>query len=179
MKRRTNATYAMAALIGAAVLAACGTQSGGSEADSDVDSDAPVTGVRWVPRSLTVDGEKYAMPSKADAYLEFDPGKADGAAGGKSGGSTGCNHFGADVDIEGDTIKVSDFAATQKGCPDGLWSFEERFIDVFTGNLTAKLSDEGRTLTLTGGDGDSITLGSQPPKPLEGTEWTVTALAGD
>ncbi|MGP3949992.1 META domain-containing protein [Streptomyces sp. 7N604] len=158
MNRRRNVTFAAVALACTAALAACGTETGSGK----VGSAAPVTGVRWVPKNVTVDGEEYTPPSKSGAYVEFNPGRTDDA-GGRSGGSTGCNHLGADVEIEGDTIKVSDIAMTAMGCPDGLQQFEERFVEVFSGNLRAKVSEEGRTLTLSRDNGDSITLNSGSP----------------
>jgi heat shock protein HslJ len=71
----------------------------------------------------------------------------------------GCNHFGVDVAVEGDTIKISDMVSTAMGCGmKGLQEFQERWSQVFTGDLTAKVSDNGKTLTLTAEDGDRITL---------------------
>ncbi|MGP3979719.1 META domain-containing protein [Streptomyces sp. KR80] len=172
MKRGMNVTYAAVASVGIAALAACGTQTGSAR----VGGDAPVTGVRWVPKSVTADGNEYTLPPGTDAYVEFDPGKLDeDVVGGKSGGSGGCNGFSADVEIEGDTIKVRDMVNTLMGCH----AFEERFMEVLRGDLRAKVSDAGKTLTLTKDNGDSITLNSappKPPKPLEGTKWTVTGL---
>jgi heat shock protein HslJ len=160
MKRGTNAKYAAVALVATAALAACGTAAGQSNVDG-ADSDAPVTGVRWVPESVTVDGKAYDLPPGTDAYVKFSPGKKEGA-GGDSGGRMGCNDFGVDVAVEGDTIKISDMVSTMAGCSmKGLQEFEERWSEVFTGDLTAKVSDNGKTLTLTADDGDRITLATE------------------
>jgi heat shock protein HslJ len=163
MKRGTNAKHAAVALIATAVLAACGTAAGQSDVDG-ADSDAPVTGVRWVPESVTVDGKAYDLPPGTGSYVEFKPGRKEGA-GGDSGGRMGCNHFGVDVAVEGDTIKISDMVSTAMGCGmKGVQEFEARWSQVFTGDLTAKVSDNGKTLTLTADDGDRVTLATEGNK---------------
>ncbi|PLW71206.1 META domain-containing protein [Streptomyces sp. SCUT-3] len=180
MDRGTKLKHSAVALLGAAALTACGTQTvdGTGAGSGAVKNDVAVTGVRWVPESVTVDGKKYPLPPDADAHVEFEPGRAEGP-GGKSGGSAGCNSLGADVEVEGDTVTVSDVAMTEKGCAEDVQRFEERFAEVFTGALTAELSGKGETLVLTKDNGDSITFGPEPPgpqEPLEGTEWVVTGL---
>ncbi|GAA2472992.1 hypothetical protein GCM10010406_05920 [Streptomyces thermolineatus] len=171
------------ALLGVAALAACGAQnSGGLLADDDtVSADPPLLGIRWVPQSVTVDGKTYSRPPEADAHIEFELGETDGP-GGNSGGVAGCNDIGADVTVDGDILTVSDVAMTEKGCAEDVQRFEERFAEVFTGDLTTTFSDGNDTLVLTGHNGDSITFTQKPQKPqpsqapLRGTTWTVTAL---
>ena len=102
-----------------------------------------------------------------EAHVRFKPGAADpDVGGGDSGGTVGCNSFGADVEIDGDTVQV-DLASTM-GCPGPVQEFEERFISVFRGTLKAVVEerDGSKTLRLTSGKGDSITLG-------EGSEKTA------
>ncbi|MFH8371449.1 META domain-containing protein [Streptomyces sp. NPDC018031] len=176
MKRHFKATYAAAAALACTVvLAACGNETGSSDT---VGGDAPVTGVQWEPQSVTVGDKKYGLPSQTDAHISFKPGK-DGAEGGESGGVPGCNHLGADVEVEGDTLRVRDTALTAMGCAGEVQRFEERFMEVFTGDLKSEVSEDGKTLTLTQDDGDRIVLTAKPPKPakpLRGTTWQVNGL---
>ncbi|MER6677537.1 META domain-containing protein [Streptomyces sp. NPDC000983] len=190
----TFARYTAAAVTGVALLAACGTESGsGSAAVGDGEKtkkDIAIADTRWVPQRVTVDGEKYALPTDVkefrvdEAHIVFKPGTAEpGVGGGRSGGTVGCNGFGADVTVEGDTVRIADLAATEMGCPGPVQEFEERFLSVFTGTLEAGVQgrDGARTLTLTRGGGDAITLKEGPvenePEPaLTGTEWTVDTL---
>ncbi|MGV9449615.1 META domain-containing protein [Streptomyces sp. NPDC003635] len=198
MKRTTSVKYAAVALAGTAVLAACGTESGsdsGSVGDGGKTTGstkaADIADTRWVPQKVTVDGRTYELPTddkqfRVDqAHITFKPGATDpGVDGGRSGGSVGCNDFGADVEIEGDTVKITDLATTAMGCPGPVQEFEERFQSVFTGTLKAAIEDRDgtKTLTLTRGDGDSMTLtegpakGAEPEPALEGTKWTVDTL---
>ncbi|MDT9697479.1 META domain-containing protein [Streptomyces sp. P17] len=194
MKRTTSVKYAAAALAGTAVLAACGTESGsGSGTVGDGGKTTRATDVmadiRWVPRSVTVDGKEYKLPTGEknfrvdEAQITFKPGAAEpDVGGGKSGGTVGCNDFGADVEVDGDTVKITDLASTAMGCPGPVQEFEEKFQSVFTGTLKAAVEerDGARTLTLTRADGDSITLAEgpaeEPAPPLKDTKWTIDTL---
>ncbi|WP_329245070.1 META domain-containing protein [Streptomyces canus] len=179
MKRTTHAKYAAAALAGTTVLAACGTETVGAGTE-DVSTIADTS---WVPRKVTVDGKDYVLPEKGarrHAHIEFDPGTAEpDVGGGKSGGSVGCNSIGADVDIEGDTVKVSDLVRTLIGCGGALGTFEEKFVGVFDNDLEAELKGRSgaRTLTLTSPQNDTITLREEQAPALKGTRWSLGEIA--
>lgn len=152
-------------------LAACGAESGsgpGSGPGSgggSVQPDVPVTGVHWSVDSVTVDGRRTAAP--AGAHVEItDEGRAQG--------NYGCNHFGADVKVEGDTITVQPAEMTEMACEERVQNFEDTLRAALTGKLRAELTD-GR-LTLTTQKGDSVTLTSEPSAPLVGTKWAVNSL---
>lgn len=162
------------ALIVTAAVAGCGSQGGAAGPSSGT----PLTGTRWIPESITLDGREYPVPANRDAYVEFHPGGPDGAAA-RVGGSTGCNHFGAEVDIDGDTLDVSEVTQTLRGCSAEGTRFENRLLQILDGRLTAVLSDRPETLTLTGDDGDRITFTAESPRPLRGIRWTVTGLTVD
>jgi heat shock protein HslJ len=175
MKRTTYAKYAAAALAGSTVLAACGTETAGT---STQDLSA-IADTSWVPKKVTVDGKDYVLPGKGalkKARITFAPGAADPeTGGGESGGSVGCNSIGADVDIQGDTVKVSDLARTLIGCPGAVGEFEEKFVGVFDNDLKAELDGPSgaRTLTLTSPRDGSITLREEKPPALKGTRWSL------
>ncbi|UYQ63098.1 META domain-containing protein [Streptomyces peucetius] len=167
---RTKLSISVTALAVVA-LAACGAESGSGPGSGGgtVQPDVPVTGVHWSVDSVTVDGRRTAAP--ADAHVEItDEGRAQG--------NYGCNHFGADVKVEGDTIIVQPAEMTEMACEEKVQNFEDMLRAALTGRLRADLTD-GR-LTLTTQKGDSITLTSEPPAPLVGTRWTVNSLvSGD
>ncbi|WP_351231179.1 META domain-containing protein [Streptomyces sp. NPDC002133] len=173
---RTQLIVPVAAAVTAVLtLTACGTDTGagaGSDgAGGSVRPEVPVTGIHWTVESVTVGGKRTAAP--AGAHLEIDT--KDGAKG-RASGNNGCNHFGADVTVHGDTITVGPGEMTEIGCPEDLAAFEKAMTKAFSGKLTAKLSDGSRNLTLTTASGDSIALSRQTAAPLVGTEWTVTSL---
>ncbi|MFF1418268.1 META domain-containing protein [Streptomyces sp. NPDC058280] len=151
-------------------LAACGTESG-SDAGSkgsggSVRSELPLTDVVWSVDSVSVGGKKTAAP--AGASVEID-------SKGRASAKTGCNTIGADVTVSGDTVTVGKKESTLIGCPEELEGFEEALSGAFSGKLKAEVED--KRLTLTTADGDAISLTSEPPAPLAGTEWTVNSLA--
>ncbi|MET7694137.1 META domain-containing protein [Streptomyces sp. NPDC005483] len=175
MKRTTYAKYAAAALAGTTVLTACGTEPAGTRTQ-DVSAIADTS---WVPRKVTVDGKDYVLPGQGalkKAHITFKPGAAEpDTDGGESGGSVGCNSIGADVDIEGDTVKVSDLAMTLIGCQGAVGRFEEKFVSVFDNDLKAELEGRpgARTLTLTSPQDDTITLREEKDPALKGTRWSL------
>ncbi|MEU2434001.1 META domain-containing protein [Streptomyces sp. NPDC007861] len=162
---------AAAAVTAVLTLTACGTESGSGpgagsgSAGGSVGPALPVTGVHWSVDSVTVDGKRTEAPE--NAHVEID-------TKGRASGNYGCNHFGADVSVEGDTITVGQGQMTEIGCPEELAAFEKAMSKAFAGKLKAKLSDGSLTLTAT--NGDSIALTEENAAPLVGTEWTVTSL---
>ncbi|QKW09362.1 META domain-containing protein [Streptomyces sp. NA04227] len=160
-------------LVGTAALTACGEESGSGAAGADV----PVAGVTWLPVSVTIDGKSYDAPPNSEARVVFEPG-SDPAGGGKSGGTWGCNDNGMDVKIKGSTLEVTDRISTLMGCGEPLEVFERKFGAAIDGKHQVRLSDDGKTLTLTKaeGNGDRIVLSSEPRKPLVGPKWKVTGF---
>ncbi|MER5359411.1 META domain-containing protein [Streptomyces sp. NPDC002785] len=152
-------------------LSACGTEtgagagSGSGSGSGAVRTDLPVTGVRWDVGSVTADGKRTAAPS--GAHVEID-------SKGRGTGNYGCNHFTADVRIDGGTINVGQGTSTSMACEKDVQRFEAALSRTFSGELTMAVAE--RTLTLTAENGDSIALRAQPPVPLTGTTWTVTTL---
>ncbi|MGA4840968.1 META domain-containing protein [Streptomyces sp. G45] len=164
-------TQTLTVLATAGLLAACGSESGddAKSGSGSGGSKAPLTGVRWNVVSLTVDGKKHDAPS--GAYVRL------GGKGG-TGGHFGCNGYGADVSVKGDTVDFTPGAHTEIAC-DAL-DFENRLARALDGRLKADRAglDDGR-LTLTTSKGDRIDLTSEPvepPAPLQGTTWTVRSV---
>ncbi|MCX4824147.1 META domain-containing protein [Streptomyces sp. NBC_01142] len=154
-------------------LAACGTESGsgsgdGGDGGGSVTTDLPVTGVHWSVDSVTVDGRKSAAPAGANVEITTK---------GRAQGNYGCNHFGADVDVKGDTITVGPGEMTEMGCAKKIQGFEDALRAAFSGKLKARLTD-GK-LTLTTEKGDAIALTAERPSPLVGTKWSVNSLLSD
>ncbi|MFD9221448.1 META domain-containing protein [Streptomyces sp. NPDC060064] len=151
-------------------LAACGTEPGSGSGDGggSVKTDLPLTGVHWSVDSVTVGGKRSAAP--AGAHVEItDKGRAQG--------NYGCNHFGADVKVDGDTVTVSPAEMTEMACAKDIQGFEDELRAAFSGKLKAKIAD-GK-LTLTTEKGDSIALTSERPAALVGTKWWVNSLLSD
>jgi heat shock protein HslJ len=181
MHKQRMAVSVLAVLVVPLALAACGTESGSGsgtgartgDVGGAVRTDLPVTGVRWSVDSLTVGGKRTAAP--AAAHVEIDPK-------GKVTGNLGCNHFTADVRIDGETVTVGRGTTTEMGCEKDLQQFEKAMGHALTGKLKAAVTGKGNgdstaeALTLTTQRGDSISFTAQSPAPLTGTAWQVTSL---
>lgn len=185
MKRTTRVKCAALAAVGTTLLASCGTESGTGR-DTITDGDkvtgaGAVADVEWLPQKVTADGKEYVLPKNAeDAHITFRPGTADpDVGGGESGGSVGCNSIGADAEIDGDTVRITDLAQTLIGCPGAIGEFETQFTSVFEGTHKAKVTERDgvRTLTLTTPAGDSITLREMTSPALKGTRWAIGSKA--
>ncbi|MDT9691804.1 META domain-containing protein [Streptomyces sp. P9(2023)] len=168
---KTRTTAAAAVLASLVVLSACGTQKSGSDPGAGtVAPDVPVTGVHWSFDTVTVAGEESRAP--AGAHIKI-------AANGQASGNSGCNGFGAEVSVEGDTVTVKPGQGTEMACPGERGAFETVLQKALAGSMKARL--EGDRLTLTSPDGKNVVaLTSEPPAPLRGTTWTVDSLlSGD
>ncbi|GGX91358.1 META domain-containing protein [Streptomyces fructofermentans] len=173
-QRRTlsvRSSLGVLAVTGLLATAACGTQSGDDRSSPGSDSvgtrkAAPITGKYWSVRSVTVDGKEHDAP--AGAYIRF-------AEDGTVGGNYGCNHFGADVRIKGDTIRIGDAFKTEMACTDAAaMAFENRLGSAVSGS-TLKAEADGDGLTLTAPDGSTVNLEEEKPAELVGTRWNVTS----
>ncbi|MDG4860049.1 META domain-containing protein [Streptomyces sp. T-3] len=155
------------------LLTACGTEKSGdgpgNDGGSSVAPKSPVTGVHWTVESYTVGGKKAEVPGTG-AHVSIDEK-------GRASGNLGCNSFGGEATVKGDTLKVDKIAMTEMGCNEKITKLESAMMRAFSGELKAKV--DGKQLTLTTAKGDSIDLAAEPPAELTGTKWTVTALVKD
>ncbi|MEU7007877.1 META domain-containing protein [Streptomyces sp. NPDC046332] len=164
---KTRPIAATAVLASLVVLSACGTEKAGSDPGAgSVAPDVPVTGVHWAFDTVTVAGKETRAPD--GAHIEI-------AANGQASGNSGCNGFGAEVSVQGDTVTVKQGQGTEMACPGERGAFEAMLQKAFAGSLKARV--DGDRLTLTSDDGRNVVaLTSEPPAPLNGTIWTVDSL---
>ncbi|MFZ3569177.1 META domain-containing protein [Streptomyces sp. BH097] len=167
---RTRALISTAALPLAALatVTACGDQKAGSTSAGG----APITGVRWSVQSMTVDGRTTKAPGSA--YLEFVSDE-------RVRGNYGCNHFDAEAAVTGDSVDLGKAKRTMMLCEDkGVAAFEKNLARVLAAKNTVKAEgDKQDRLTLTGENGDTVTLAKQRDAELVGTKWKVTGLTAD
>ncbi|MFJ6696897.1 META domain-containing protein [Streptomyces sp. NPDC091272] len=162
-------------LTAAALLAvsACGTETTGAGAGGDrkgdggaVQTDLPLTGVRWTVESSTVGGKKAAAPK--DTFVEIDD---KGAV----KGNYGCNSFSGRATVNGSAVELDKLLSTQMACD--AQDFELSLRKAFKERLKAELDDS--RLTLTTAKGDTVALTSKPVEPdapLAGTRWAVDSF---
>ncbi|MFZ3595891.1 META domain-containing protein [Streptomyces sp. BH104] len=167
---RTRALISTAALPLAALatVTACGDQKAGSTSAGG----APITGVHWSVQSMTVDGRTTKAPGSA--YLEFVSDE-------RVRGNYGCNHFDAEAAVTGDSVDLGKAKRTMMLCEGkGVAAFEKNLARALAAKNTVKgEGDKQDRLTLTGKNGDTVTLAKQRDARLVGTKWNVTGLTAD
>jgi heat shock protein HslJ len=81
----------------------------------------PLVGTRWALDSLGYGGDTVASPvAGADASVVFDEA-------GEATGSTGCNRFGADYQVDGDAIAFGPMRLTRRACEPAVSQQEDIF----------------------------------------------------
>ncbi|MER5947621.1 META domain-containing protein [Streptomyces sp. NPDC001904] len=133
---------------------------------------APVAGVHWTVRSMTVDGTTTRAPR--GTYLEFVSDR-------RVRGNYGCNRFDARATVTDAGVALDRSATTKMYCEDKKQrAFEKDLARALAAENAVKASgDDPARLTLTGPDGATISLVEQRDAPLVGTKWTVTGLGAD
>jgi heat shock protein HslJ len=89
------------------------------------------------------------MPSAPDVDTSIVFG-----ADGKVNGNVGCNGFGGDYTVDGNTITFGQIVSTLMFCEGPVGDQETTTLNVFAGSATFVL--DGDTLTITSADGSSV-----------------------
>jgi heat shock protein HslJ len=121
------------------VLAACGNASSGS-----------IQG-KWTLISYGSPSDQIAAVSDVDAHIEFD-------VEGKMNGNVGCNGFGGDYSVDGNTLNFGAIMSTMMFCEGPVG--EQELATLAALSESAAFAIDGNTMTITSADGNSsITLG--------------------
>jgi len=142
------------ALLGVLLLAGC------ANVDTPPDDDTPtLAGTFW---HLTEYGEPGALQEPIGQYQP-----TLSIAESSLSGSTGCNTYGGEYEIDGTTITFSSLLQTEIACAeDGVMQQESRYIQLLSTAESFALTDD--TLTLTAPDGVLVYTKGNPPRGTEG-----------
>ncbi|MFI0241672.1 META domain-containing protein [Streptomyces sp. NPDC016845] len=180
-QRSTRALFTAALpLVALTTVAACGNEKASDENASNAKAPgtvevggAPVTGVTWHVRSMTVNGTTTKAPDSA--HLQFVSDK-------RVRGNYGCNDFDAQAEVDGDSVDLGKVRTTLMACADKKESaFEKSLARALADKNTVRADGDDR-LTLTRANGDTVTLADEPEPDgatLTGTRWTVETLHHD
>ncbi|RPJ38276.1 MAG: META domain-containing protein, partial [Chloroflexi bacterium] len=95
------------------------------------------------------------------------------AAGGKVGGSAGCNQYSGTYSTAGNTITFSSpMASTMMMCEQAVMDQEAAYLNALAGAKT--YSVQGDQLTLTGADKTALAVYKAGSQDLGGSSWDVT-----
>jgi heat shock protein HslJ len=171
--RRTNKTILAGAALLVIVVAAIVT-AGCTAGTSTPGTVVGLTGVSWSLDSyLAANGTLVpALPgSEVSARFGND---------GKVVGSAGCNHYGADYNLNGTALSVSPPISTKMYCgePEGIMEQEARFLELLGSAAGCRVEDD--RLEITDASGATVlTFVKEAPVALAGTSWTLASLVGE
>ena len=100
---------------------------------SHPDQSIQLEGTRW--RVALVNGRPTA--AVGDYSMQFEPG-------GDFGARFGCNSFGGQYAIAGDTLTTSNVVSTQMGCPEPAATFEQQAGLIFRAPIEMEVAEGGR-----------------------------------
>lgn len=176
MRRLLYIPATVLTLLATAACGSDGTDGSGDSGASGQPDEVTIQGVHWKVDSVTVDGATLPAPSSANLVLR----KGD-----RLEGNYGCNNFGADVELTGDTLVVKGSEATAKGCAADVSRFEAAMQATLADRVSIEMSADRKKATLTqrgagANKGGTLVLsrdaGATKILPLTGTTWTVNSL---
>jgi len=159
---RTLAAAAASALL----LTACGT-SGASGGDGARTGDG-LDGT-YVLEGGTGPSGQVPLVATAPVTLQIE--------GASWGGTSACNNYGAEVEVDGDRVTLGSLAVTEMACVDAeVMASEQAYLAAL--QAVDEVSSEGDRLVLTGPDTE-LTFsrqGAEPDRALVGPRWALTEL---
>ncbi len=126
-----------------------GTTPGDMTPSSTPNSEsAPLAGTSWQLTALGTTGAETPVVVDSTVTLQFD---ADGQA----GGNTGCNSFGGNYTVNGDSLTFSKIISTLVACADAnVMSQEQQYVDALNG--AERYAVDGDELTIWYDNGNSM-----------------------
>ena len=169
--RRTNRNILAGAALLIIVVAAIVT-AGCTAGMSTPGTVVGLTGVSW---SLTYAANGTLVPALPGSEVSARFGND-----GKVVGSAGCNHYGADYNLNGTALSVSPPISTKMYCgePEGIMEQEARFLELLGSAAGCRVEDD--RLEITNASGATVlTFVKEAPVALAGTSWTLASLVGE
>lgn len=141
------------AVVAAVVLAACAAH--GPAGEGSAGGGVPLEGTQW---KLTELGGRPALPAGTDApNLRL---RAT-AAGQRAEGDTGCNSFGGDYTLSGDSLHFGMLVSTRRACTEeALNAQEAAYLNALSQVRTWRIT--GNSLELSGASGVVARFTAQP-----------------
>lgn len=156
-------SFAVAALLLAGVLSACGAEGG----PSPVGPAAADPSGTYVVTSATQAGSDRPLAAGTEVRISFTDGTL--------GIHAGCNHLSGSYSVTGDRLEVGPIGGTEMGCPQPLMEQDAWLASLFAGPVTVGEDP----LTLTSGD-VVLTLKPReevsPDRPLLATRWVLDGV---
>ncbi len=158
----------------AVVFAACGSDT---EATTTTVTDPPplpidLAGTRWVATGMFLGAAPAPFVPGAEPTLDFD---ADGRT---LGGSTGCNSYGGEYQVDSGGFTIGPMSMTEMACEEPLMVQESRVLDILREATFVSLVDGLLTVGRLGGSALQFVDRSAaiPHAELTGTRWIADTI---
>lgn len=148
MRRRRLSLGVVAFGMLAALLTACGSDDGGSDASAQDPAD--LEGKDWVlTQMLDADGKEIIVDIGVSAAFD----------GSTVSGVSGCNNYNASYEATGDQISFGEVAGTKMACAPDIQEIEDRYLELLATIGTFEV--DGRSMSMTDTEGTPVLQYSQ------------------
>ncbi|MGO1693962.1 MAG: META domain-containing protein [Marinobacter sp.] len=149
---KLNKLLAIGAASSAMFLSACANTPWAT--DNDVTTEKLIGGDKWVVEDI---GGKGIIDSSHVSIVFME--------GNRVGGSSSCNNYNGEYQLEGSKFTVGDnMASTRRACAPALMNQEESFLKLLMNVSEARFGDHGELLLSTP-EGETIRAFQSSPKP--------------
>jgi heat shock protein HslJ len=130
----------------------------------------PVTDIdgEWILQRGTVGGQPLQLVEGATVSLRID--------GSEVGGTAACNHYGGEMERDGDRITIGALSMTEMGCPEPIMGLEAAYLDGLSRVDTAVRGGNQLRLTGPATELDFTLLQPTPDADPVGTLWRLESL---
>ena len=146
----------LASLALAALISGCTIIPQGDGPPPKAPAQEPVTLPAASP--VSIDGTQWSIESVGGIAIVGDTPPLVTFSGGRVAGSSGCNRFSGNYDLNASAITFGPIAATKMACPGAVMAQEARLFSLLTGTLGMAFRDEGMILILTAANGQTVML---------------------
>lgn len=150
----------VAALAAVALVAACGEQVGTTTDGVDLEGSWHLVSGRDADGTFELRGREVT--------LEVE--------GTEAGGTSACNLYGGRVEVDGDSVRLSELGGTEMGCEPDVMALEQRYLEALRAVERGERSEDALTLS---GTGVSLEFSLDAPvedAALVGTTWLLESL---
>ena len=167
-----TAANLLTGVVGMLLLAACGSDGGGTATPASAGALTDAIGRTYVSTGVAVDGKPHALVAGSQVRLTLQDDSVNADA--------GCNLMSGAFRLRGDRLEVDALAGTEMGCEPALMQQDQWLVGLLTSSPAIAAS--GDRLTLTAGqtvlsmvDERSVTH----DRSLRGTLWVLDSHGGN
>lgn len=125
----------------------------------------------WILQRGTVDGRALQLEEQPRISFRID--------GLEVGGTAACNHYGGEMDRDGDRITIGALSMTEMACAEPIMALEAAYLDGLARVDTARRDADQLRLSGPATELDFTLLQPTPDADPVGTRWRQSLITGD